>query len=111
LLYGLQIASSNLAQGADFKQDKSATVCGSYESFEQDYELAEDDCDLKVAEEEGEESVSPTGLETTIDDASEMVAAEERRVRKDAMSQRLMIRIAPQSDWLKFPKEPKTVVA
>ncbi len=57
LLYGLQIASSNLWQGANFEQGKSATVAGSYDSFEQDYDLADTDCELTVAEEDEEEAV------------------------------------------------------
>ncbi len=57
LLYGLQIASSNLKQGAHFEPDKSASVVvGSYDSFEQDYDLADTDCGLRVGE-EGEETV------------------------------------------------------
>ena len=55
LLYGLQIASSNLKQGAHFEQDKSASVVvGSYDSFEQDYDLADTDCGLRVDGEEEE---------------------------------------------------------
>src|ERR1022692_4613763 len=52
LLYGLQIASSNLQQGANFAQSKSTTVAGSYDNFEQDYDLADTDCGLRVPEEE-----------------------------------------------------------
>ena len=63
LLYGLQIASSNLKQGAHFEQDKSASVVvGSYDSFEQDYDLADTDCGLRVEEEEEETVVE--GSET-----------------------------------------------
>jgi hypothetical protein len=54
LLYGLQIASSNLQHGANFAQGQSATVAGSYDNFEQDYDLADTDCGLRVPEEEAE---------------------------------------------------------
>jgi hypothetical protein len=50
LLYGLQLASANLWMGANFQQEKGATLCGSYDSFEQDYDLADTECELKVAE-------------------------------------------------------------
>ncbi len=40
-----------------FEQGKSATVAGSYDSFEQDYDLADTDCELTVAEEDEEEAV------------------------------------------------------
>ena len=67
LLYGLQIASSNLWQGANFEQGKSATVVGSYDSFEQDYDLADTDCELTVAEEDEEEAA--------VEDDSELARA------------------------------------
>jgi hypothetical protein len=67
LLYGLQIASSNLWQGANFEQGKSATVVGSYDSFEQDYDLADTDCELTVAEEKEVEAV--------VEDHSELARA------------------------------------
>ncbi len=111
MLYGLQIASSNLAKGANFAQDNSATVAGSYESFEQDYELDEEDCDMKVEEGEAGKTASRADGGALSGGARTRKAAEERRLRKDAVSQRVMLRIAPQSDWLKFPREPKAVVA
>ncbi len=67
LLYGLQIASSNLWQGGNFEQGKSATVVGSYDSFEQDYDLADTACELTVAEEDDEEAV--------VEDDSELACA------------------------------------
>ena len=42
VLYALQTASSNLANGADFQQDASATVAGRYDDFEDDFELGDD---------------------------------------------------------------------
>jgi hypothetical protein len=48
VLYALQTASSNLARGADFRQSDGATVAGSYEQFEQDFEVGDDMPDLKV---------------------------------------------------------------
>src|ERR1019366_695582 len=67
LLYGLQIASSNLWQGANFEQGKSATVVGSYDSFEQDYDLADTACELTVPEDDEEEAV--------VEDDSELARA------------------------------------
>jgi hypothetical protein len=55
LLYALQIASSNLNQGAYFQQGNNVTVCGSYDSFEHDYDLADTACDLTAHDEEDEE--------------------------------------------------------
>ena len=46
-----------MARLANFEQGKSATVAGSYDSFEQDYDLADTDCELTVAEEDEEEAV------------------------------------------------------
>lgn len=54
LLYGLQTASSNLRNGADFALPNGTTMAGGYESFEQDYELGDDVPGLKVEEEEAE---------------------------------------------------------
>ena len=70
LLYGLQLASANLWQGANFKQEKGATVCGCYDSFEQDYGLADTDCKLKVPEKDDEGA-----------------AASEQNIRRDGLSQ------------------------
>ncbi|MGB8886739.1 MAG: hypothetical protein WCC87_08440 [Candidatus Korobacteraceae bacterium] len=52
VLYALQTASSNLANGADFSQMNGATVAGGYEAFEQDFELDDDMPELKVNETE-----------------------------------------------------------
>ncbi len=78
LLYGLQIASSNLWQGANFEQGKSATVVGSYDSFEQDYDLADTACELTVAEEDEQEAV--------VEDDSDLACAvrEVKRYRAEA---------------------------
>jgi len=56
VLYALQTASSNLANGARFEQMRGATVAGRYEDFEQDFELGDAAPELKVeetAEEDG----------------------------------------------------------
>ncbi len=70
LLYGLQLASANLWLGANFHQDKGATICGSYDSFEQDYDLIDTGCELKVAEKDKAEET-----------------AEEKKIRRDGLSQ------------------------
>ena len=60
VLYALQTASSNLANGADFEEARGATVAGRYDNFEEDFELADTAPELKkdesaVEEEEAEE--------------------------------------------------------
>jgi hypothetical protein len=95
LLYGLQIASSNLQQGANFAQGQSATVAGSYDNFEQDYDLADTDCGLRVPEEE-EEREAKTGEETG--PAGAVPAAPvPQRIQKDAGSQGFLVRFRPQN--------------
>jgi hypothetical protein len=95
LLYGLQIASSNLQHGANFAQGQSATVAGSYDHFEQDYDLADTDCGLRVPEEE-EEHETKVGNE--IDPASAVPAAPvPQRIQKDAGSQGFLVRFRPQN--------------
>lgn len=48
VLYALQTASCNLARGADFEHGSEATVAGSYDDFEDDFELGEDVPELKT---------------------------------------------------------------
>jgi len=42
VLYGLQTAAGNLANGADFSQQRGAAVVSGYDAFEEDYELDEE---------------------------------------------------------------------
>src|ERR1039458_8522280 len=95
LLYGLQIASSNLQQGANFAQGQKATVAGSYEYFEQDYDLADTDCGLRVpAEEEDHE----TKAENEIDLVGAVPATPvPPRMQKDAGRQGFLVRLSPQN--------------
>jgi hypothetical protein len=109
LLYGLQIASSNLQHGANFAQGKSATVAGSYDNFEQDYDLADTDCGLKVPEEE-EEQEAKAGEE--IERAGAVPAAPEPpRIQKDAGSQGFLVRFRPQNqnDDAQLAEKPREV--
>ena len=55
LLYGLQTASSNLANGADFSVPSGEATVGGYDAFEQDYELDDDVPELKVDENDAAE--------------------------------------------------------
>ncbi len=78
VLYALQTASSNLANGASFLAPKGATVAGGYEAFEEDYELGEDAPELKVVEdldeveeEEDQEEEELEAEEGNADDADE----------------------------------------
>lgn len=48
VLYALQTASSNLANGAAFQPTAGATAAGRYEDFEKDFQLDGDVPDLKV---------------------------------------------------------------
>ena len=50
VLYALQTASSNLANGANFGYRSGAAVAGRYDDFEEDYELGEDVPELKTDE-------------------------------------------------------------
>jgi hypothetical protein len=50
VLYALQTASSNLRHGSGFRASAGATVAGTYEDFEADYELGDEVPELKVEE-------------------------------------------------------------
>jgi hypothetical protein len=52
VLYALQTASANLANGVDFGQREGATVARSYDDLEEDYQLGDTAPELKVAEEQ-----------------------------------------------------------
>jgi hypothetical protein len=107
LLYGLQIASSNLQQGANFAQGQSATVAGSYDNFEQDYDLADTDCGLKVTEEEEEPEAKAAN---EIDRAGAVPAAPEpQRIQKDAGRQGFLVRLRPQNDETQLAEKTKEV--
>ena len=107
LLYGLQIASSNLQQGANFAQGQNATVAGSYDNFEQDYDLADTDCGLRVPEEE-EEHEAKAGEE--IDRAGAVPAAPAPpRIQKDAGRQGFLVRLRPQNDETQLAEKPREV--
>jgi hypothetical protein len=96
LLYGLQIASSNLHQGANFAQGESAAVAGSYDNFEEDYDLADADCGLRVSD---EEEKCEANAEKKIDLAGAgATAPEPRRTQEDAGRQAFLVRFRPQSD-------------
>jgi hypothetical protein len=55
VLYALQTASSNPANGADFSQTNGATVAGGYEAFEEDFELEGELPELKAEEADEDE--------------------------------------------------------
>ena len=108
LLYGLQIASSNLQQGANFAQGKSATVAGSYDHFEQDYDLADTDCGLRVPEEEEREA----NVGNEIDLAGAVpVTPVPPRMQKDAGRQGFLVRLHPQNqnDDAQLAEKPREV--
>lgn len=107
MLYGLQIASSNLQQGANFAQGQSATVAGSYDNFEQDYDLADTDCGLKVPEEE-EEHEAKAGEE--IARAGAVPAAPvPQRIQKDAGRQGFLVRVQSQNDDAQLAEKSREV--
>ncbi len=78
VLYALQTASSNLANGAHFEQMRGATVAGRYDHFEQDFELGEDAPELRVDEaaEEGVDLAKVAQIEEQAAAYAEMDAAE-----------------------------------
>jgi len=78
VLYALQTASSNLANGAHFGQMRGATVAGRYDDFEQDFELGEDAPELKVdeADEEKVDHAKVAQIEEQAAAYAEMDAAE-----------------------------------
>ncbi len=78
MLYALQTASSNLANGADFSQTNGATVAGGYEAFEEDFELDDDLPDLKAeeADEEGEQNAEIAQIEEQAAAYAKLDAAE-----------------------------------
>ncbi len=93
LLYGLQLASANLWHGANFKQEKGATVCGRYDSFEQDYGLADADGELKVAEKDEEEGP----------------VAGQPIIRRDGLSQSPLLHKQPQKS-LQFFEDTRPIL-
>jgi len=58
VLYALQTASANLANGVDLGQRDGATVAGSYDDLEEDYQLGDTAPELKVEEEHVAEGVA-----------------------------------------------------
>ena len=56
VLYALQTASGNLANGVDFSPKDGATVANRYDDFEEDYQLGETAPELRVEEDAGGES-------------------------------------------------------
>ena len=52
VLYALQTASANLANGVDFSQKEGAVAARSYDDFEEDYQLGDTAPELKVEEEQ-----------------------------------------------------------
>ena len=100
---------ANLQQGANFAQGQSATVAGSYDHFEQDYDLADTDCGLRVPEEE-EEHEAKAGEE--IDLAGAVLAAPvPQRIHKDAGRQGFLVRFRPQNqnDDAQLAEKPREV--
>ena len=75
LFYALQIASSNLKLGVNFKpgalvqtdetqpQPQEAVICAAYESFEEDYNIVDQAADLRTAETEKQPVKASTGAE------------------------------------------------
>lgn len=59
-LYGLQIASSNLANGVDLHTAEDATIAGRYDEFENDYQLPHNIPELKTDESQQEEEPPAT---------------------------------------------------
>jgi hypothetical protein len=56
VLYALQTASSNLANGASFAQQDGATVAAGYDDFEDDFELGDDVPELRAGDAEDPEA-------------------------------------------------------
>lgn len=56
VLYALQTASSNLANGAAFQPTASATVADRYEDFEEDFQIEDHMPELKIEETEVEQA-------------------------------------------------------
>jgi hypothetical protein len=78
VLYALQTASSNLANGVDFRLRNGATVAGGYDAFERDFELEEELTGLKSnAEEEDAEACSAVAqIEEQAAECAKLDAAE-----------------------------------
>jgi hypothetical protein len=72
---------------------ESATVAGSYDNFEQDYDLADTDCGLRVPDEE-EEHEARVGKEI---DLAGGTAPEPQPIQRDAGSQGFLVRLRPQN--------------
>jgi hypothetical protein len=91
VLYALQTASSNLANGADFSQTNGATVAGGYEAFEEDFELEGELPELKAeeADEDEDQNVQIAQIEEQAAayaklDAAEAQADAERTGNEDS---------------------------
>lgn len=82
VLYALQTASANLANGVNLSQREDATVVRSYDDFEEDYQLGDTAPELKVEEEKVVEDPHKP---------KEGLYGAPARIERDAPSQRLEI--------------------
>lgn len=104
ILYALQTASRNLANGVDFSHKEDATVARSYDDLEQDYQLGDTAPELRVeeAEEEPVDESSVAQGDPRIPKEG-MCGALGARVERDAPSQRLEVIPAAHMQGRKAP--------
>jgi len=92
VLYALQTASSNLANGADFAQDTTATVAGRYDDFEDDYELGDDVPELQTDEveeaKEDEQYATTMQMEQIVEAVTKLEEAKKEFERTDRFETR-----------------------
>ena len=73
VLYALQTAGSNLAR-ADFEQQRGAVVAGSYDDFEDDFELGDEAPELRADQSEAEEAAEHEAKIAEIEEMAEAYA-------------------------------------
>ncbi|HLI62817.1 MAG TPA: hypothetical protein VKV05_05425 [Terriglobales bacterium] len=93
VLYALQTASSNLANGANFQPMAGATVAGRYPDFEEDFELGGDAPELKAEEanDEKQHAAEVAQIKEMAETCARLDAAEEEAHQKqeEAHQQRI----------------------
>lgn len=88
LLYGLQNASSNLANGADFEPASDDTVAAAYDDFEDDFELGDDAPQLQAEHEEDNEASEHAAKVAEIQEMADAYAKLDAAREQDQLDRR-----------------------
>jgi hypothetical protein len=91
ILYALQTASRNLANGVDFSHKDGATIAGSYDDLEEDYQLGDTAPELKAGDAEEVEETCESRAASEIPHKPTEGWSGMPRTERDAPSQRLQV--------------------